>query len=62
MKRQDTDWENIFAYLIFGEGFVHRTKNSQNMITEKQTDTKMGERSEKVLYKDDIQVVKKHMK
>ena len=62
IKTQDIDWEKIFAYLIFDKGYVYRIKNSQNMITEKQADTKMYERCEKVLYKDDIQMVNKHMK
>ena len=62
IKTQDIDWEKIFAYLIFDKGYVYRIKNSQNMITEKQADNKMYERCEKVLYKDDIQMVNKHMK
>ena len=62
IKTQDIDWEKIFAYFIFDEGFVYRIKNSENMITEKQADTKMDERCEKVLYKDDKQMVNQHMK
>lgn len=62
IETQDIDWEKISAYLIFDKGFVYRIKNSQNMITEKQADTKMYQRFEKVLYKDDIQMVNKHMK
>lgn len=59
--KDKTDWEEITAYLISDKGFIYRIKNSQN-ITQKQTDTKMSERFEKVLCKDDIQMVNKHKK
>ena len=65
MKRQLTEWENIFANESTDKGLISKIYEQLLQLhtkKNKQPHPKMGRRSKRQFSKEDIQMAKKHMK
>ena len=62
MKRQPTEWGNIFANHVTDKSLISKINNTYNSTTKKQPIKKWTEDLNRHSYKEDIQMTNRHMK